>query len=1165
MSDPAPPAAPAPRPSAAGYLIYALILAIPFAYRRFDFNTQFTVELRRIVLFGLFALGAGFLLVRAPVLWTRKSPLGLPLKLFLGGACFATAFSVNPALAHEGALFLLLCGALFYLAYCYLEPAADVPMLSRAAIVSATLIAGYSLLQHLGYNPALLVAEGDQQRSATFTTRNLMATPLAFALVLLVDRALRQRDRWLPLTWLALVIVAAGLLLSQTVGAYLAVLGALAVYALLAWRLGVDWTDDAGEPVRWQTPLAALAACGLLVGVAVILIDGQLPRDRKLRVGEKLSALASGEHRSVRQRELMWRLAYQVFAAELMTGCGPGCYELRRIPFEARYFGADNPRFRPITGLSRWPHNDVLQVACELGLVGLLPYLWLCWAALLLPWQLLSTPRLRRHLALTLPWYAGAVAIWLHGLVHFSLDAPAAALLAWTALGLVACCNVGGGRRPLVKTPRARAGLRIAIALAALGAAALLLLELVALVSSDAAFERMLQARGLQPQLERIARRHAAFARAASVRAPGSESHRAASAEAERLRKEGLALSDRRSALIEDARRLYSRTVSLRPHSTRLWWQLGTLQRMARRGADLAERQAEAERSYQRGLRVANDFVLLQALAELALERQDLEGAERHAREAVRVRPNAPLAHCQLGLVDLERGELEAALAHFEEARDADARHPQGYIWGAVAFSLAGQPARGQELLEQGVDRMPDQRLQQDMLLMMVLLQMQMGSPNRARRLLTLVRRLSGQQSTGEDLGELIDQREGLRARELLPLTLAELVARLRARLDELGVGAPWLAVACQQEADAFEAALAAGLEQLLSEPPSQSGAERQAIAAGEALIRIQLLLGDALDAGARRALERQPLPSERTFTEAAQRLLEELPLYRQNLLGAEQPGSPSPTVGGPLVGKSPDQRLRWHRELEERIARLAEVPSARRPRAFQTGPLYRDELRALERVAVVFDSALDTSDPLQRASALADDIALLRAEDLLTAARQADPLDRDPRVAAARAALQPLTVLDLQRSLLPPWAAAIYDRTDVPDRDDHARRAPSTALLARLRLIELELVAGHRRRARDAADALLAFCRAAGRELDSRRWSLPLDEQGKPLPLAALNRYHAVDRQAQRLGLLATLGTPAAAARSAALRADFPDEPDWLTHPNPRQALLRLLDNAPL
>jgi tetratricopeptide (TPR) repeat protein len=87
-------------------------------------------------------------------------------------------------------------------------------------------------------------------------------------------------------------------------------------------------------------------------------------------------------------------------------------------------------------------------------------------------------------------------------------------------------------------------------------------------------------------------------------------------------------------------------------------------------------------------------------LAELAAQQKDLDLAERHLREAVRLNPDEAGYHQELGVLHSHQSRFGEAAADLEESLRLRPDHPQTVHLLGWALFMSGDRVRGRQLLE---------------------------------------------------------------------------------------------------------------------------------------------------------------------------------------------------------------------------------------------------------------------------------------------------------------------------------------------------------------------------------------------------------------------------------------------------------------------------------
>lgn len=284
-----------------------------------------------------------------------------------------------------------------------LEPD-EVRRLLLGLLVGGVVISSFALLQYAVILPELAslsatrIAAEIQEVAArrrvlgTFPLPNLLAgylamlLPLAAAVLMAAPQRLGQR----LVAVSCLVLAGLAFLLTQSLGATCALLGA---YALVMITRG-----GRRQRSRWL-----LWAVGSSVLVGSLLAVRPMLRD------------IAHQHNPIRNRLAYWKVTATIIREHPLRGVGFGEF---RHAFDA---------FRP-EGAQRvlHAHNSYLELWAELGIIGLLAWLWLIGETLR------AANRVDRWLAVA------ACAFALHNLVDFSLYVAQVNVLWWVLVGLAA-------------------------------------------------------------------------------------------------------------------------------------------------------------------------------------------------------------------------------------------------------------------------------------------------------------------------------------------------------------------------------------------------------------------------------------------------------------------------------------------------------------------------------------------------------------------------------------------------------------------------------------------------------------------------------------------------------------------------------------------------------
>jgi len=262
---------------------------------------------------------------------------GHGLSVLLGGSGrFADAawFMILPglALASRGAVYLI------------------PPLLVIAGAASSA----YSMVQFAGFDPAAPWHTAGARPFSTMGNPDFLAAYLAAVFPLAVMGWLRRPG---ALAGTAALLIAAGLLLSQSRGAWLGVAAAMAAYPFVARAFGRPARPN--RSAFWALTIAIVMAAGFF------LMNGP--------ARERLANIGNVRHFDAAGRMAMWRAAAGMIPVRPLMGGGPGSFcalyparhsALMRADPSLPYFYTENA------------HSDWLQLPAEEGLLIFGLWLW---------------------------------------------------------------------------------------------------------------------------------------------------------------------------------------------------------------------------------------------------------------------------------------------------------------------------------------------------------------------------------------------------------------------------------------------------------------------------------------------------------------------------------------------------------------------------------------------------------------------------------------------------------------------------------------------------------------------------------------------------------------------------------------------------------------------
>lgn len=376
------------------YLIFFLVPLVFYSdsFELFEYNKMMLTYGLTIIIITTWILK----MIAAQKLILKKTPLDLPILLFLISQILSTIFSIDRHTSiwgyytrSNGGLLSTICYILLYYAFVsnFNNFKKQVLTMLKFSIASVFIISIWGILEHFGYSFSCLIMRGDfsdgcwvqdvQARVfATLGQPNWMAALLEMIIFPTIYFFLRAKN-WL---WKAVYLLAAianylGFTFTYSRGAMLGLLGGLVVFLVLYfWIL---FREKGSSKFLMPQFLALLIGSFILIN----LLFGSALTDFKLLNAVAVpnrpaiisgnSQLENGGTESGRIRLIVWRGALDIFMHYPLLGSG------------VETFAYSYYNFRPAAHnmTSEWDflynkaHNEYLNYLSTTGIVGFITYM----------------------------------------------------------------------------------------------------------------------------------------------------------------------------------------------------------------------------------------------------------------------------------------------------------------------------------------------------------------------------------------------------------------------------------------------------------------------------------------------------------------------------------------------------------------------------------------------------------------------------------------------------------------------------------------------------------------------------------------------------------------------------------------------------------------------
>jgi tetratricopeptide (TPR) repeat protein len=429
---------------------------------------------------GLFILVAALAIV-----WARRPTIARDA-LILPGVCYvllstaSTFWALNP-LSSVVEVAPLISGLILLIA---LTSTLGVPGFLRACHALAL---GGGVVGIIGiaqyFDAAFTWIPSVGLPSATFGFRNVTASFLMSALPLATASIFAADSEWRRLSSLAGTLLMGILLVyTRTRGAWLGLAVACVVIAALAFK-APSLRSHLRIGLGSLTPLRRWGLVLLLVIAAFAATRSENTSDAAFQRfdEQKTSALTALQSTfnadSDRGRLARWGNTVDLIRDHPLLGVGLDNWEYAYPPYGTSGTHArailrrrlpttdQGTHITPQTEPAR-PHNDLLWITSEIGIIGLFIYTWLLFQAAKGAWDIAGSVDPVRSLV-GIACAASLTAFSVHGLLSFPKEQPASMLLFWTALSGLAIARQKVDHSP-IRVPKWMGPLTVVVCLLAL-------------------------------------------------------------------------------------------------------------------------------------------------------------------------------------------------------------------------------------------------------------------------------------------------------------------------------------------------------------------------------------------------------------------------------------------------------------------------------------------------------------------------------------------------------------------------------------------------------------------------------------------------------------------------------------------------------------------------
>lgn len=235
----------------------------------------------------------------------------------------------------------------------------------------------------------------------------------------------------------AFVILTTGLILSYTRAAWISVIGAIGILAVMLLK------------IKMRTLVMSLFLLGGLVYLSWDDIQVSLEHNKQEssdKLGEHVGSISNvSSDASNLERLNRWNCAWEMFKERPLVGWGPGTYQFVYAPFQR---SKDRTIISTNQGDGGNAHSEYLGPLCEQGVAGLILVIALLFMVSSLAFKLFYRHHERDIKILIASSYLGLMTYFIHGVLNNYLDTDKASIPFWGFIAILVSIDIYHRKNP---------------------------------------------------------------------------------------------------------------------------------------------------------------------------------------------------------------------------------------------------------------------------------------------------------------------------------------------------------------------------------------------------------------------------------------------------------------------------------------------------------------------------------------------------------------------------------------------------------------------------------------------------------------------------------------------------------------------------------------------
>ena len=417
-------------------VIIAMIVLIPTIFYPRVINIFHPIKTLTFSLLAIVGLMLwGFNVLKKEEFKIISNPLNIPVLSFIIICVLSLIWSNNPFISLKE-LPLFLAGPLLYFTIVnniYNER--QINRIIGAVIIVGALFGIYGILQYNGID--FLFWIGNVERGKVFGlfgNAGYFAEYLILPLPITISLFLVSKNKTIKILLLiGILTMASTIALTFTRTPYLSlVISFIFMLLLFVISRGKEFFTD-------NKKIFIVVFLAIIIIISLIVVPNPLNKPGTVisKIKSRASVNQLSQDYSIRRRIATWKFTMLLIKDHPLLGSGIGSFKYNSLKYQAKFFDQGDNRALYPYGVADKTHNEYLQLGAELGIIGLIIFIWLIFAYFNYGLKILKREKDRYKQGIIIGLMGSVMAFLVDSIFWFPLHHSFTSFLFWLCLGLL--------------------------------------------------------------------------------------------------------------------------------------------------------------------------------------------------------------------------------------------------------------------------------------------------------------------------------------------------------------------------------------------------------------------------------------------------------------------------------------------------------------------------------------------------------------------------------------------------------------------------------------------------------------------------------------------------------------------------------------------------------